>query len=132
MDDNPEKWVHKVTCAGCGKQPIIGFRYKCCNCMDYDLCEKCEGTVKHFPSHVFLKVTRPLPPKKKETPKILSIPPKTEDNTNASDNKNPDNNNTSPSDTPATDNNNTIEGEANGNNNNNNNTPRLLISKTIR
>eukprot|EP01119_Soliformovum_irregulare_P010280 TRINITY_DN251_c1_g1_i2.p1 TRINITY_DN251_c1_g1~~TRINITY_DN251_c1_g1_i2.p1 ORF type:complete len:2611 (+),score=770.84 TRINITY_DN251_c1_g1_i2:114-7835(+) len=51
---------HDVTCAGCGVNPIVGPRYKCCNCQDFDLCDKCQATVSHFPTHVFLKVLRPI------------------------------------------------------------------------
>lgn len=60
-----------VQCAGCGKSPISGVRYKCCNCMDYDLCEQCESTVQHFNTHVFLKVLRPLP----DSPESAISPP---------------------------------------------------------
>jgi len=48
-----------VICDNCG-ETIVGIRYKCSNCPDFDLCEKCEPQGVHFPDHVFLKVKRPL------------------------------------------------------------------------
>jgi hypothetical protein len=51
--------VHeKVTCDGCGINPIIGFRYKCSVCPDYDYCEKCESSIEH--AHPFLKIKEPV------------------------------------------------------------------------
>lgn len=47
--------IHKfITCDGCGKKPIIGARYKCAVCADFDFCEECEATVEH--PHPFLKI----------------------------------------------------------------------------
>lgn len=52
--------VHKaVCCDGCGMHPIVGVRYKCMNCPDYDLCESCEAQGVHD-HHVFLKLKQPL------------------------------------------------------------------------
>jgi replicative DNA helicase len=37
------KTVHRtVTCDGCGKFPIVGIRYKCGVCPNFDFCEECE------------------------------------------------------------------------------------------
>ncbi|KAJ2682582.1 hypothetical protein IWW39_005938 [Coemansia spiralis] len=48
--------VHpNVMCDGCDF-PIVGIRYKCGNCPDYDLCESCESTVKHNENHLFIKM----------------------------------------------------------------------------
>lgn len=47
-----------VTCDGC--QGIVkGFRYKCFQCPDYDLCGQCESAGNH-PGHLVLRVTGPL------------------------------------------------------------------------
>ncbi|KAI8994724.1 hypothetical protein BDB01DRAFT_841098 [Pilobolus umbonatus] len=42
--------------------PIRGTRYKCANCIDFDLCEICEGSNTHVNTHVFLKIRIPIPP----------------------------------------------------------------------
>jgi len=52
--------VHEgVRCDGCS-EGIVGIRYKCSTCPDYDLCQECEkkGNI-HDPSHVFLKISKP-------------------------------------------------------------------------
>jgi len=59
-------WVHDyVECDGCGQSPIIGKRYKCNNCRDYDLCQNCINTTNHDRSHsfAFIKGTnyKPIP-----------------------------------------------------------------------
>eukprot|EP01098_Paradermamoeba_levis_P015065 TRINITY_DN7460_c0_g1_i1.p1 TRINITY_DN7460_c0_g1~~TRINITY_DN7460_c0_g1_i1.p1 ORF type:complete len:1129 (+),score=354.56 TRINITY_DN7460_c0_g1_i1:136-3387(+) len=54
--------THKgTTCDGCGKAPIVGIRYKCVNCDEFNLCSDCQGTVEHYPLHLFLRVRFPLP-----------------------------------------------------------------------
>ena len=60
------KAIHPfVTCDGCGKHPIVGVRYKCAVCNDFDYCEECE--VKYCESqhcHPFIKISKPeLKPK---------------------------------------------------------------------
>jgi len=53
-----------VTCDGCQVSPIIGLRWKCGNCADYDLCWACENkgaALRHNPHHIFLKIHDPLP-----------------------------------------------------------------------
>jgi len=53
--------VHKtVQCDGCGTHPIVGMRYKCKICPDFDFCGDCYGKVKHDASHEFLEISRPL------------------------------------------------------------------------
>jgi next-to-BRCA1 protein 1 len=56
-DDLP---VHEgVVCDGCG-DGIVGIRYKCSSCADYDLCQECEKKSNiHDPTHVFLKISKP-------------------------------------------------------------------------
>merc|ERR1712004_57146 len=49
---------HGVTCDGCDKSPIVGFRYKCVVCDDYDLCAACEKAGKH-PGHNMMRISSP-------------------------------------------------------------------------
>lgn len=47
--------VHEgVECDGCNVCPIVGNRYKCTICNNFDYCEKCEETKPH--EHAFLKI----------------------------------------------------------------------------
>lgn len=60
-----QKPVHRhVLCDGCNKT-VVGIRYKCYNCADYDLCEACEETNlsvgTHDATHIFLKIYKPTP-----------------------------------------------------------------------
>ena len=57
---HPVYFHEHVTCDFC-ERIIVGARYKCCNCADYDLCEECEAIFGvHDPNHVFLKIRRPV------------------------------------------------------------------------
>ena len=46
-------------CDGCDADPIIGIRYKCAVCEDFDFCEKCEKTLGPKHGHPFLKIRTP-------------------------------------------------------------------------
>ena len=51
------KVIHShVRCDGCNAYPIVGIRYKCSECPDFDFCEKCEQSKPH--DHVFLKIKK--------------------------------------------------------------------------
>jgi Ig-like domain from next to BRCA1 gene/Zinc finger, ZZ type/PB1 domain len=54
-EKNNETVWRSVTCDGCQDLPIIGVRFKCTVCDNYDLCEFCEMTAQH--PHPFLKLT---------------------------------------------------------------------------
>lgn len=45
-----------VTCDGCGINPILGIRYKCAVCKDFDYCSNCEESLGH--DHPFLKIRK--------------------------------------------------------------------------
>ncbi|KAI8820750.1 uncharacterized protein EV422DRAFT_496563, partial [Fimicolochytrium jonesii] len=51
-----------ITCNHCGTSPIRGIRFKCANCVDFDVCEACEALEVHLKTHVFIKVRVPIPP----------------------------------------------------------------------
>lgn len=63
---NPSNTVihERYTCDGCGVHPIVGVRYKCSVCRDFDYCEKCEETIEH--EHAFLKIKHP-----RQSPKMI-------------------------------------------------------------
>jgi hypothetical protein len=44
----PELYHKGVACDNCGITPIVGMRFKCVECEDFDLCEKCFGKNGHF------------------------------------------------------------------------------------
>ena len=63
IDNNPKqnkaknKVVHNgIKCNNCGMFPIIGIRYKCIECDNYNFCEKCEKTRNH--PHLFYKIRK--------------------------------------------------------------------------
>lgn len=63
-EDNAKRegYIHRgVTCNGCGINPIRGIRYRCSNCVDFDLCEHCEAAESHPKTHLFFKVRIPAP-----------------------------------------------------------------------
>jgi Zinc finger, ZZ type len=50
---------HNIICDGCKVHPVIGVRYKCTVCHDYDLCSDCYFGKKHDLSHCFLQIDCP-------------------------------------------------------------------------
>ncbi|CAL7936745.1 unnamed protein product [Xylocopa violacea] len=55
-----EDVVHiRITCDGCNAHNITGFRYKCIECEDYDLCSKCEAKGEH-PYHHMIRMPQPF------------------------------------------------------------------------
>lgn len=59
--------ISSITCSSCSMNPLVGIRYKCSTCQDYDLCSECleqlEEKVEdafHPQSHVFLRLCRPV------------------------------------------------------------------------
>lgn len=72
-DAKPKAIHNHVRCDGCGMNPIVGIRYRCSMCPNYDLCEGClvamEQTTpstttttptcdKHDESHLFLRMAK--------------------------------------------------------------------------
>ena len=55
-----EKPTHKgITCDGCGISPIVGSRYKCAVCQNFDFCEICEEKLSSEHQHPFIKIYNP-------------------------------------------------------------------------
>jgi len=48
-----------IMCDGCNMNPILGDRYWCLGCADFDFCSNCERTIAHDPTHVFAKIKVP-------------------------------------------------------------------------
>ncbi|XP_030828235.1 uncharacterized protein LOC115919200 [Strongylocentrotus purpuratus] len=58
-----EGFIHRgITCNMCQASPICGIRYKCANCVDFDICERCEPHDRHNRLHTFIKIKIPIPP----------------------------------------------------------------------
>jgi hypothetical protein len=49
-----------VRCDGCNVFPIVGPRYNCTVCPDFDLCAKCESSSVHPAEHPLLKFRQPV------------------------------------------------------------------------
>lgn len=60
IPSNTNSKVHHIgiVCDACDKD-IYGFRYKCLQCSDYDLCGECEAKGLH-PEHCMIRITTPL------------------------------------------------------------------------
>ena len=78
--------VHSgIKCQECKNEPIIGIRYKCSVCPNYNLCENCEkeNQETNFHPHIFLKYV-----KKEEISELNEqIDEKEEINNNINENK---------------------------------------------
>ena len=49
--------VHSTcTCDGCFKKPILGMRWRCLECIDYDLCTGCYMADEHNKHHNFERI----------------------------------------------------------------------------
>jgi next-to-BRCA1 protein 1 len=58
---NQDKVVHEgIVCDGCQASPIVGVRFKCTACPDFDFCEKCEGSKWHPAGHAMMKIKVPV------------------------------------------------------------------------
>ncbi|OMJ66492.1 hypothetical protein SteCoe_36638 [Stentor coeruleus] len=58
MSEENSSIVHEnISCNNCGVFPIIGHRYKCSVCNNFDFCQVCEKTTLH--DHPFIKIRNP-------------------------------------------------------------------------
>ncbi|OAX80931.1 hypothetical protein ACJ72_04730 [Emergomyces africanus] len=70
---SPEKH-HDIRCDNCGMTPILGHRFRCINCVDFDLCSSCEELNPHDLNHTFLKIRIPIPAAIKSTFPFIPAP----------------------------------------------------------
>ncbi|XP_037073805.1 LOW QUALITY PROTEIN: dystrophin-like [Pollicipes pollicipes] len=52
-----EKSRHHARCNGCKEYPIVGFRYRCLKCFNFDMCQQCFFTGRVAKSH---KLSHPM------------------------------------------------------------------------
>ncbi len=64
-----------VNCDECGVKPIVGIRYKCGNCVDYDLCSYCVDNRRHEEKlgHIFLKLKKPIDTSRETAPLLSRV-----------------------------------------------------------
>lgn len=66
--DPPEEIVHSgYGCDMCGDAPIVGVKYKCQDCQDFDMCEECHEShakIHYKGKHEFEKMDKPEPPRR--------------------------------------------------------------------
>ncbi|KAK8761284.1 hypothetical protein V5799_027446 [Amblyomma americanum] len=62
-----------VNCDGCNKHDIVGPRWKCTSCIDYDLCTACYMAKKHNFDHIFLRFDSPRSKVVKVSPRQESL-----------------------------------------------------------
>lgn len=59
LDSAPTGIKHvAVTCDGCREDPIVGTRWKCIDCFNYDLCTQCFMADVHDRNHSFLRIDK--------------------------------------------------------------------------
>ena len=64
LDQNPVPVVHSnVSCDGCQMFPLVGPRFKCTICEDFDLCESCEAEGNHPADHALIKFKQAVAPR---------------------------------------------------------------------
>ncbi|XP_038061237.1 E3 ubiquitin-protein ligase MIB2-like [Patiria miniata] len=59
--DNAQRGVKhpRVACDGCLENGVVGIRWKCLQCDDYDLCHSCYNECKHDLDHPFMRIDEP-------------------------------------------------------------------------
>ena len=58
-NENVKPIHYGVICDGCKKNPIVGCRYKCAVCKNFDYCEECEEKFNKTHQHPFIKIYKP-------------------------------------------------------------------------
>ena len=61
IDLNQNELIHhNIKCNKCNEDNIKGIRYKCLQCKSFNLCSNCEANNEHDPTHIFIKIRKPL------------------------------------------------------------------------
>ena len=47
-----------IRCDGCNQDPVVGLRWRCLNCANYDLCTECYMKDIHDTTHQFERIDR--------------------------------------------------------------------------
>ena len=59
-EKNNDRIIHKgIFCNKCGQENIVGVRYKCAQCSNFNLCEICENSYNHDIKHIMVKIRYP-------------------------------------------------------------------------
>lgn len=51
--------AHRANCDVCAMTPIVGTRWKCSTCPDYDMCDGCYQTKRKQHGHTFMHIPEP-------------------------------------------------------------------------
>jgi len=63
LEANPAPVVHShIACDGCQMFPLVGTRFKCMVCADFDLCMACEADSQHPLDHPLMMCKMPIRP----------------------------------------------------------------------
>lgn len=53
-------FVHNITCDSCKTPTIVGTRYKCGKCPDFDVCQRCfPATLQRHGAHDWIRIKNP-------------------------------------------------------------------------
>jgi WD40 repeat protein len=58
LSPGPTPYLHPVVCDGCGITPVIGMRFRCNSCPNFDFCSRCRVEKPHDPLHQFQEIHR--------------------------------------------------------------------------
>ena len=57
FDHDPLRSVHEnIWCNGCQKRPIVGIRFRCIICPNFDFCADCKSSQSHPGTHRFVEI----------------------------------------------------------------------------
>ncbi len=59
LNNGNNNYHYGIKCDNCNLFPIVGCRYKCSICEDFNICEKCETIMGFSHSHPLIKINKP-------------------------------------------------------------------------